>query len=138
LRLPRLGVPESAARVGAKARTQSGVACVPLSECGALGLVALVDRGRGRLDLMFCVESQPAAFCSKHFNVYTGDADREHRMKFAKGTTTLSFVFEGGVIVAVDSRSTQGPYIGESPRLSPWKLAHHLFLCSFWVCEEGH
>lgn len=36
-------------------------------------------------------------------------------MKFAKGTTTLAFKFKGGVLVAVDSRSTQGPYIGESP-----------------------
>ncbi len=46
--------------------------------------------------------------------MYTGDADGEHRMKFAKGTTTLAFKFKGGVLVAVDPRSTQGPYIGES------------------------
>ena len=73
------------------------------------------------MDLMFCVEpAQPAAFCSKHFNVYTGDAAGEHRMKFAKGTTTLSFVFEGGTIVAVDSRSTQGPYVGECVLLRAW------------------
>jgi hypothetical protein len=45
--------------------------------------------------------------------VYTGDADKQHKMKFAKGTTTLAFRYKGGVIVAVDSRSTQGPYIGE-------------------------
>lgn len=63
--------------------------------------------------------SQPAAFAAHHFNVYTGDADKEHTMKFAKGTTTLAFRYKGGVIVAVDSRSTQGPYIGESPLLPP-------------------
>jgi 20S proteasome subunit beta 5 len=28
------------------------------------------------------------------------------------GTTTLSFVFQGGIVVAVDSRATQGTYIG--------------------------
>lgn len=28
------------------------------------------------------------------------------------GTTTLSFVFQGGIVVAVDSRATQGNYIG--------------------------
>ena len=27
------------------------------------------------------------------------------------GTTTLSFIFEGGVIVAADSRSSMGPYV---------------------------
>ena len=27
------------------------------------------------------------------------------------GTTTLAFIFEHGVIVAVDSRASQGPYI---------------------------
>jgi hypothetical protein len=37
-------------------------------------------------------------------------------MLFAKGTTTLAFKFQGGVIVSVDSRSTQGPYIGARAR----------------------
>ena len=35
-------------------------------------------------------------------------------IKFAKGTTTLGFKFQGGVVISVDSRSTQGPYIGKS------------------------
>ena len=30
---------------------------------------------------------------------------------FAKGTTTLGFVFQGGVIIAVDSRASMGSYI---------------------------
>lgn len=55
----------------------------------------------------------PAAFASHHFDVYKGDADGELKVKFAKGTTTLAFKFKGGVVVSVDSRSTQGPYIGE-------------------------
>merc|ERR1712093_654019 len=33
-------------------------------------------------------------------------------MDFMKGTTTLGFVFEHGVIVAVDSRASMGSYIG--------------------------
>lgn len=33
-------------------------------------------------------------------------------MKFAKGTTTLSFVYKGGVVVCADSRATGGQYIG--------------------------
>ena len=33
-------------------------------------------------------------------------------VKFCKGTTTLAFKFQGGVIVSVDSRATQGQFIG--------------------------
>jgi hypothetical protein len=35
------------------------------------------------------------------------------KLHFAHGTTTLSFIFKYGVVVTVDSRSTQGNYIGE-------------------------
>lgn len=31
------------------------------------------------------------------------------------GTTTLGFIFQGGVIIAVDSRASQGSYICERP-----------------------
>jgi len=33
-------------------------------------------------------------------------------MDFKKGTTTLGFVFQGGVIISVDSRASMGSYIG--------------------------
>jgi 20S proteasome subunit beta 5 len=33
-------------------------------------------------------------------------------MKYAHGTTTLGFVFNGGVLIAVDSRASMGSYIG--------------------------
>ena len=33
---------------------------------------------------------------------------------FAKGTTTLAFEFQGGVIVAVDARATMGPFISSN------------------------
>ncbi|CEP01486.1 Proteasome subunit beta [Plasmodiophora brassicae] len=33
-------------------------------------------------------------------------------MKYAHGTTTLGFVFKGGVLLAVDSRASMGSYIG--------------------------
>ncbi|CAG9327849.1 unnamed protein product [Blepharisma stoltei] len=32
--------------------------------------------------------------------------------KFAKGTTTLAFVFQGGILIAVDARATMGSFIG--------------------------
>jgi hypothetical protein len=36
-------------------------------------------------------------------------------VKPSHGTTTLGFIFQGGVIVAVDSRASQGSYICEAP-----------------------
>jgi len=33
-------------------------------------------------------------------------------VKLLHGTTTLSFIFQGGIIVAVDSRASQGQYVG--------------------------
>ncbi|KAA0146935.1 hypothetical protein FNF29_07739 [Cafeteria roenbergensis] len=89
--------------------------------------------------------ADPAAFASHHFNVYTGDADGEHRMKFAKGTTTLAFKFKGGVLVAVDSRSTQGPYIASGSvkkviEINPYLLgtmAGGAADCAFWERNLG-
>lgn len=40
------------------------------------------------------------------------DPGRKIAMKFAKGTTTLSFVYKGGICVCADSRATGGQYIG--------------------------
>ena len=40
------------------------------------------------------------------------DPAKKIAMKFAKGTTTLSFVYKGGVVVCADSRATGGQYIG--------------------------
>jgi Proteasome subunit len=37
--------------------------------------------------------------------------DAGQEVKFAKGTTTLAFKFQGGIIISVDSRSTMGNYI---------------------------
>jgi len=34
------------------------------------------------------------------------------KIKFDHGTTTLGFKFKHGVIIAVDSRATAGPWIG--------------------------
>jgi len=66
-------------------------------------------------------------------------------VNFAKGTTTLSFVFQGGVIVAVDSRSTMGSYIASQSvkkviEINPYLLgtmAGGAADCSFWERELG-
>lgn len=33
-------------------------------------------------------------------------------LEFAHGTTTLSFVFQGGIVAAVDSRASMGNFVG--------------------------
>jgi len=53
---------------------------------------------------------QPTAFLQLHTDDH---ADPNCRIKIQHGTTTLAFRFQGGVIVAVDSRATAGSYIGE-------------------------
>ena len=42
------------------------------------------------------------------------DKDSQVKIHFDHGTTTLAFKFQHGVVVAVDSRATAGPYIGKT------------------------
>lgn len=51
---------------------------------------------------------RPGTFCIDMKK--TGEAPG--LMDFKKGTTTLGFVFEKGIIIAVDSRASMGSYIG--------------------------
>lgn len=43
---------------------------------------------------------------------FTGE-NSNIKIHFDHGTTTLAFKFQHGVVVAVDSRATAGPYIGQ-------------------------
>ncbi|KAH0788070.1 proteasome subunit beta type 5 [Histomonas meleagridis] len=45
-----------------------------------------------------------------HFN-YVNDAPGSTRMAAYHGTTCLSFIYDGGIVVAVDSRATGGSFI---------------------------
>jgi len=66
-------------------------------------------------------------------------------IKFKHGTTTLAFLFSGGIIVAVDSRSTMGPYIASQSvkkviEINPYLLgtmAGGAADCSFWERHLG-
>lgn len=49
-------------------------------------------------------------------------------VKPAHGTTTLGFLFQGGIIVAVDSRASMGTYICES--------CSALFSCTLYICDK--
>ena len=66
-------------------------------------------------------------------------------IKMASGTTTLAFKFQGGVVVAVDSRATAGPYIASGTvkkviEINPYLLgtmAGGAADCSYWERELG-
>ncbi|KAK3244138.1 Proteasome subunit beta type-5-B [Cymbomonas tetramitiformis] len=66
-------------------------------------------------------------------------------VKPSHGTTTLSFIFQGGVIVAVDSRASMGPYISSQTvkkviEINPYLLgtmAGGAADCQFWQRNLG-
>lgn len=83
----------------------------------------------------------PNSFISDAFQ----KAESPQAIEFAHGTTTLGFVFQGGVVIAVDSRSTMGSYIASSSvkkviEINPYLLgtmAGGAADCSFWERELG-
>lgn len=86
----------------------------------------------------------PAEFCRNNFSAEKGK-DFDQDIKFMKGTTTLAFKFQGGVIVSVDSRATQGPYIASQSvkkiiEINPFLLgtmAGGAADCQFWERNLG-
>jgi len=72
-------------------------------------------------------------------------ADAPPPIEMRHGTTTLGFVYQHGVVIAVDSRSTQGPYIASQTvkkviEINPYLLgtmAGGAADCSFWERELG-
>lgn len=66
--------------------------------------------------------------------------DSAVKIKFNRGTTTLAFKYQGGVIVAVDSRATGGSYIASQTvkkviEINPYLLgtmAGGAADCQFW------
>eukprot|EP01101_Sappina_pedata_P002146 TRINITY_DN12406_c0_g1_i1.p2 TRINITY_DN12406_c0_g1~~TRINITY_DN12406_c0_g1_i1.p2 ORF type:complete len:313 (-),score=124.89 TRINITY_DN12406_c0_g1_i1:108-1046(-) len=72
-------------------------------------------------------------------------ADAPHKIEMKHGTTTLGFVFQHGIIIAVDSRSTMGNYIASQTvkkviEINPYLLgtmAGGAADCSYWERELG-
>jgi len=62
-------------------------------------------------------------------------------LSFAHGTTTLSFVFQGGVVAAVDSRASIGNFVGSKTTQKVLPVSKHILGtmaggaadCSFWI-----
>ena len=85
--------------------------------------------------------SNPGFFIHDAFD----NKNAPERIHMAHGTTTLGFKFKGGVIIAVDSRSTMGSYIASQSvkkviEINPYLLgtmAGGAADCSFWERELG-
>lgn len=41
------------------------------------------------------------------------ETGKEIKINYDHGTTTLGFIYQGGIVLAVDSRATGGQYIGK-------------------------
>ncbi|KAK9479492.1 nucleophile aminohydrolase [Lipomyces japonicus] len=86
--------------------------------------------------------SQPAEFLRAH----TDDASNpDVKIKIAHGTTTLAFRYQGGIVVAVDSRATAGNWIASQTvkkviEINPFLLgtmAGGAADCQFWETWLG-
>ncbi|TMW62996.1 hypothetical protein Poli38472_005614 [Pythium oligandrum] len=81
----------------------------------------------------------PAEYARTHLKTKYGE-DNEQALQFEKGTTTLAFIYKGGICVAVDSRSTQGAFIasGKVKKINPINeyilatLAGTAADCQYW------
>ncbi|KAI9024386.1 proteasome component PRE2 [Phycomyces nitens] len=75
----------------------------------------------------------------------TDESSPEYKIKIQHGTTTLAFQFNGGVVVAVDSRATMGNYIASQTvkkviEINPYllgTLAGGAADCQYWERELG-
>jgi len=62
-------------------------------------------------------------------------------IEFAHGTTTLSFVFQGGIVAAVDSRASIGNFVGSKTTQKVLPVSNNILGtmaggaadCSFWI-----
>eukprot|EP00057_Strongylocentrotus_purpuratus_P033141 XP_790345.2 PREDICTED: proteasome subunit beta type-5 [Strongylocentrotus purpuratus] len=82
----------------------------------------------------------PAVAEPADFLANIADSETGPKIRFLHGTTTLGFKFEHGVVIAVDSRATAGPYIASQSvkkviEINPYLLgtmAGGAADCAFW------
>ncbi|KAI9299134.1 proteasome component PRE2 precursor [Neoconidiobolus thromboides FSU 785] len=90
----------------------------------------------------FPIVQNPSQFLKEKVDV---SSEKNGMIKLNHGTTTLAFKFQGGIIVAVDSRASAGNYIASSTvkkviEINPYLLgtmAGGAADCSFWERELG-
>jgi len=116
-----------------------------LSGCGAVWSDKFATRG---LESVIPAKSVMSTFDSPPTNVDVQPDDDEAVTKaqtpplqFAHGTTTLSFIFKGGIIAAVDSRASMGSFVGSRTTKKVLPVNSHMIGtmaggaadCSYWI-----
>lgn len=61
-----------------------------------------------------------------HFNAAATTSSSSTSIQFAHGTTTLAFIYQGGIIIAVDSRASLGTFIGSKTTQKVLPIQTHL------------
>lgn len=63
---------------------------------------------------MFCIYDYQPAESLAQLSASTDETGKHLKIQFDHGTTTLGFQYQGGIILAVDSRATGGQFIGNN------------------------
>lgn len=86
--------------------------------------------------------SDPCGFIKNHLHFnYTNDPKESHRLAAYHGTTCLSFIYDGGIVVAVDSRASGGSFIFSGTVMKIIKIADNMIGtmaggaadCQYWL-----
>jgi 20S proteasome subunit beta 5 len=86
-----------------------------------------------------------SSFVSQYFDAGTYSDTKDKGASFSKGTTCLGFLYSGGVIISVDSRASQGQYVGSQTVQKVIEINQHLLGtmaggaadCLFWQRNLG-
>lgn len=82
------------------------------SKLDALGEEMVIPEiGNLKNQYQLCTPALPKSECQIG-EFLIDETGRKIKLNYAHGTTTLGFKFNGGVVMAVDSRATSGQYIG--------------------------
>lgn len=98
-----------------------------------------------RVGYMRSALADNTSFINQYFDCGTYQDTRNNGASFAKGTTCLAFLYQGGVIVSVDSRASQGAYNGSQTVQKVIEINAHLLGtmaggaadCLFWQRNLG-
>ena len=98
-----------------------------------------------RVGYMRSALADNTSFINQYFDCGTYQDTRKNGASFAKGTTCLAFLYQGGVIVSVDSRASQGAYNGSQTVQKVIEINAHLLGtmaggaadCLFWQRNLG-
>eukprot|EP00051_Salpingoeca_urceolata_P027468 m.481599 g.481599 ORF g.481599 m.481599 type:complete len:292 (+) comp22243_c0_seq1:47-922(+) len=117
----------------------AALACIDPSAAGQGYAAAGICRERVGPAVSFPIAAveDPVGFLRSYTDT---NSEKPVKIRFAHGTTTLGFKFQGGVIIAVDSRATAGSYIASQTvkkviEINPYLLgtmAGGAADCSYW------